>query len=331
MAHRRSSYESTHNSASFLSPTFLGDLSLMLSSQLLGVLRHSSRRPPSIFAPILSRSFSRIPPSTFSPIFLRTTHLHSPVKVLAFAPCARRSISLKSIFSMGTPQPTPSPIAVAHISRLEGEANAHPTNVDKQLELFFALVETKTQAGRDLIMARWERMCEFVRRFTYSLPYYSLTCLRAKDPASSLLHSDKAFEYYLKALVDSKLEPSVDPAVRRRESLLAAHPLGAATIATATPSPAESTSPASEPSPVSSPTVSQLSASQLIAQQVRSGQTSPTSPSLTGTGGQPLSPDMAKFAAAIGTGAGLSSNPIHVQVSERTCPCVTSERESISK
>jgi hypothetical protein len=69
-----------------------------------------------------------------------------------------------------TPQPTPSPIAVAHISRLEGEANAHPTNVDKQLELFFALVETKTQAGRDLIMARWERMCEFVRCFTCYLP-----------------------------------------------------------------------------------------------------------------------------------------------------------------
>lgn len=302
----------------------------MLSSQLLGVLRHSSRRPPSMLAPILSRSFSRIPPSTFSPVLLRTSHLQSPTRILAIAPCSRRSISSKSIFSMGTPQPTPSPIAVAHISRLEGEANAHPTDVDKQLELFFALVETNTQAGRDLIMARWERMCEFVRYLSLLCPHYYAYTFRVKDPSSPLLHSDKAFEYYLKALVDSKLEPSVDPAVRRRESLLAAHPLGA-TAATPTPSPAESTAPASESSPVSSSTASQLSSSQIIAQQVRSGQTSPTSPLLSGTGGQPLSPDMAKFAAAIGSGAGVSSNPIHVQVSERTFLSAACTQKSILK
>jgi ATP-dependent metalloprotease len=77
-------------------------------------------------------------------------------------PC--RAISLGSIFS-SKPSPTPSPHAVAHVARIEADANAHPHDVEKQLALFQALSETNIQPGYELIINRWERMSEFVRSF----------------------------------------------------------------------------------------------------------------------------------------------------------------------
>ena len=73
-----------------------------------------------------------------------------------------RTISLGSIFS-SKPSPTPSPHAVAHVARIEADANAHPNDVEKQLALFQALSETNIQPGYELIINRWERMGEFVR------------------------------------------------------------------------------------------------------------------------------------------------------------------------
>lgn len=52
---------------------------------------------------------------------------------------------------------------VAHITRLEAEANVHPHDVVKQLALFQALADTKLKSSYDLVISRWERMCEFVR------------------------------------------------------------------------------------------------------------------------------------------------------------------------
>lgn len=58
---------------------------------------------------------------------------------------------------------SPSPLVVAHITRLEAEANVHPHDVVKQLALFQALADTKLKSSYDLVISRWERMCEFVR------------------------------------------------------------------------------------------------------------------------------------------------------------------------
>jgi ATP-dependent metalloprotease len=87
-------------------------------------------------------------------------------------PC--RLLSLSSIFSRSKPNQTPSPLVVAHITRLEAEANVHPHDVPKQLALFQALADTKLKSSYDLIMNRWERTCEFVRPPLHPRPLYLL-------------------------------------------------------------------------------------------------------------------------------------------------------------
>lgn len=129
-----------------------------------------------------------------------------------------------------------------------------------------------------------------------------------------MLRSDDAFKLYLDALIKTDLAGSVDASVRRRDSLLAAHPLPAGSGFSETSSPATSTtSPVavSSDSPASPPSQSQ-SASQQIAQSVI------TAASTSGSGA---------FSASAGgtqsftlpTGAGASGNPIHVTLSQREC------------
>jgi ATP-dependent metalloprotease len=101
-----------------------------------------------------------VPFSSFSYSF-RPSFPRRPLQ-LAFVPS--RTISLGSIFS-SKPSPTPSPHAVAHVVRIEADANAHPNDVEKQLALFQALSETNIQPGYELIINRWERMSEFVCSF----------------------------------------------------------------------------------------------------------------------------------------------------------------------
>ncbi|KAI3610606.1 intermembrane space aaa protease iap-1 [Moniliophthora roreri] len=110
-----------------------------------------------------------------------------------------RHISLGSIFSRSTT--VPSPTVVAHITRLEAEANVYPHDVSKQLAFFEALRDTKLKSSYELIISRWERMCEF-------------------DPTSPLLQSPQAFQIYLASLVNTGQQASVSAAVRRRDSLL---------------------------------------------------------------------------------------------------------------
>ena len=76
-----------------------------------------------------------------------------------------RSLSLGSIFSRSKPIASPTPQVVAHIARLEAEANVHPHDVAKQLALYEALVETKLKSSYDLIITRWEKMLEFASPF----------------------------------------------------------------------------------------------------------------------------------------------------------------------
>ncbi|CAE6333399.1 unnamed protein product, partial [Rhizoctonia solani] len=86
------------------------------------------------------------------------------------------------------------------------------------------LASIDSRNGYQGIVSRWERMCEF-------------------DSRSPLLRSDTAFELYLTALIRLGLPQSVNPAVRRREALLALPPPDPATPDTPTePSPPPSTS-----------------------------------------------------------------------------------------
>ncbi|KAF8844968.1 ATP-dependent metallopeptidase Hfl [Paxillus ammoniavirescens] len=192
---------------------------------------------------------------------------------------------------------------VAEIARLEAEVNADPNDLSKHIALFKAMVGTKTKAGYDLVMSRWERMCEF---------------------------SDEAFGIYLDALINSGLQSSVDLAVRRRESLLAALPADAATPATEMAA-ASTTLPSSDTtranvssvatdsvasSPNSLETSAPQSRSQKVAADVLARRTDPTVAGADASSIPSSNPGAANLAAALGKGAGVSGNPIHVTISE---------------
>lgn len=52
--------------------------------------------------------------------------------------------------------------SIRQITQAEAEADADPDNVEAQLKLFRMLLESSRPAGRNVLISRWERMCEFV-------------------------------------------------------------------------------------------------------------------------------------------------------------------------
>ncbi|KAJ7709908.1 ATP-dependent peptidase [Mycena rosella] len=151
-----------------------------------------------------------------------------------------RYLSLGSVFSRPRLSPAPSPHVVVEISKLEAEADVNRHDVPRQITLFQALVSTKFKQSYEVVISRWEKMCEF-------------------DPSSPVLHSAEAFRLYLTCLVNTGQSASVFPAVRRRDALIAAHPLPPA------PSPAEAAKDSASPAPNPTPA---LTESQLIGQSV---------------------------------------------------------------
>lgn len=136
---------------------FIGVVYLTSEMQALGALRWTA-----------PKSY----PRSFSMHRQLSTSLRSPNLILRtnsgqILPCIltiqRRHLSLGSIFSRSKPTPTPSALTVATIARVETDANVSPHDVSKQLALFQALVDTNVKPGYDIVIARWERMCEFVR------------------------------------------------------------------------------------------------------------------------------------------------------------------------
>ena len=124
-----------------------------------GVLRASAARanPPRLFTAASTRFFCNlIPQAHRSSVF---QGLHNP---FLYKTCTHRTLSLGSIFSRSKPVPVPTPLVVAHITRLEAEANVHPHDVAKQLTLFEALLATNLNSSYELVITRWEKMCEFV-------------------------------------------------------------------------------------------------------------------------------------------------------------------------
>ncbi|KAF8350711.1 ATP-dependent peptidase [Amanita rubescens] len=192
-----------------------------------------------------------------------------------------RNFSLASIFPRFSQKHIPSPHVVAQITRLEADANVSLHDVDKQLALFRALIDTRMPSSYELVVSRWDRMCEY-------------------DPASPLLHSADAFQLYLGCLVNLGQDDAVNAAVEKRDSLIAAHPLPEA------PSPQEDASVPQTEQPTSQEP--QQTQSQILAQTVlaRSG-----APPSTGTMSQT---DLSKLLAAL---SGENGTPIQVSVIER--------------
>ncbi|KAG6866913.1 hypothetical protein C0991_003828 [Blastosporella zonata] len=233
---------------------------------------------------LATRPVARAAPSLYFRNFITaTTRIHhSPPSLLALY--SRRHLSLGSIFSRTPPTKSPSPLVVAHISRLEAEANVTPHDVPKQLAFFQALAETKLKSSYDLIISRWERMSEF-------------------DSTSPLIHSAPAFQLYLTALLQTNQRASISPAVRRRDTL----------IASSQPTPGQLTpeDPSDVAAPASTPVTSTatpqvpVSSSEQIAQAVLAGQ-----PATSGTG-----MSLGKLQAAYE--AGGSNVPIQVSIVDR--------------
>ncbi|TFK76445.1 ATP-dependent peptidase [Pluteus cervinus] len=253
--------------------------------------------------PSIARVVRPTPISRIVPLQIRSFAIHQRLapSPLLLGPHGCRHLSLGSIFNRQKPSPTPSPLVVAHITRLEAEANVHPHDVSKQLALLQALVETKLKSSYDLVINRWERMCEF-------------------DPSSPLLNSAPAFQLYLTSLVNAGQQASINPAVRRRDTLLAMHaPTATGTVdvpttgeVSATPlTPAPGIEPATPQTPLTPPlTTSTVPSSQDIAQAVLAGQTqaSGATPGVS-------NPDFAKLTG--GADGGNVVNPIQVSIVER--------------
>ncbi|KAJ6547561.1 ATP-dependent peptidase [Mycena capillaripes] len=158
-----------------------------------------------------------------------------------------RHLSLGSVFSRPKPSASPSPHVVVEISKLEAEADVNRHDVAKQITLFQALVSTNIKQSYEVVISRWEKMCEF-------------------DPSSPLLHSSEAFRLYLTCLVNTGQSASVFPAVRRRDVLIAANPPVAPAPADAVTDGVDSKSPA--PTSPAPPPSTVLSESQIIGQSV---------------------------------------------------------------
>ncbi|KAG2063818.1 ATP-dependent metallopeptidase Hfl [Suillus decipiens] len=275
-----------------------------MSTHLLlpGILRAQGRSVVSLppRSCIQFRSFSNSRPiqpysrftlaSKASPLI--TQHRIQP---LTAQPCLRRALSL---FPWSKALSTPAPAVVAKVARLEAEANANPDDVAKQLALYQVLVDTQVKAGYEVVITRWERMCEF-------------------NSGSPLLRSDAAFQLYLTSLLKTGQEVSVNLAVRRRDSLLAAATgTTTATDASPTHSSANASHSLSDAPSTSSPTPPP-SRSQEIASDVLAGRAEPLLATSRPDGGSASqSSDVANLAAALSKGSGVSGNPIHVTISE---------------
>ncbi|RDX56804.1 ATP-dependent metallopeptidase Hfl [Lentinus brumalis] len=246
------------------------------------------------------RSLSTFPSIRTSP--LRTSAL-SPTVSIAPIVIHSRPFSLASLFRR--PSSVPPPSVVANISKLEAEADAHPGDVEKQVALFEALVNTKVKPGLSTVVARWERTCEF-------------------NPSHPLIRSDTAFKLYITALHELGLDSSIAPAVRRRDAILAA---SAATASpSASPAATEAASSSTDASSATSEsTATAASASASASETAPSSSSTPLTPSqqaaqevlaAKSTVTRSVNTDFDALGAALGRGAGVPGNPIVVTLNE---------------
>ncbi|EJU00823.1 ATP-dependent metallopeptidase Hfl [Dacryopinax primogenitus] len=188
-------------------------------------------------------------------------------------------------------KPTLEPLVVARIGRAEADANANPDDVNKQVALFRELVAHGGKDGCERVIARWERTCQF-------------------SPQSPLIKSDAAFSVYCSALTNSGAAASVMPAAVRREQLLK------------TPVPVEAEVVPSTPESSSEVIAKNILATPKNAQPTMWGTTPIEATPAAATAPQPAvvstvgNSTAEQMAAAVGSGAGIKGNPIHVVMEE---------------
>lgn len=255
------------------------------------IITHSSPFAPrlqtaqSILRPFAARSFHSSPRS-----FL-------PRRDVPPSRPTARHISISSIWKPG--QPTLSPFKIWRINKLEEDADAFPTDPIRQVALFQGLADADLKACYQRIIRRWERMCEF-------------------SPTNPTLRNDEAFRLYVLALVKTDQSQSVASATRRRETILAKHPLPDA------PTPVE---------PVEGPSKSDKIAASVLEDPKAHAKLNPIPEPLTG----PVSPAAAAASTTASAspasgvqallaagGAGGKDAPIFVTIAQRACmPVVT--------
>lgn len=169
-------------------------------------------------------------------------------------------------------------MALVRMTRLEADANAHPTDVTKQLALWNELIQYP--AGQKRILSRYERLLEF-------------------DKQSPFIRSPELFQIYIKALLATNQPAAIDAAVRTRDAVLA--------LPTPEPQP--------EPTPL---TASQLIARDVVsaaAVQPKDTWTNSLRSRLTGVTAGATTASGA--AADEGGLSGARTNPVHVILEER--------------
>ena len=131
-----------------------------MTTQLAGLLRTElrvSRLPTHPCFTLRSLSTTSVLRAHSLRPHLRPHAKPSPILTLVSA----RSFSLLPKF-LRRNTATPSPEVITKINILEADANANPHDVAKQVALFAALSATNTKSGYEVIINRWERMCEHV-------------------------------------------------------------------------------------------------------------------------------------------------------------------------
>ena|ERR1700761_5197476 len=73
----------------------------------------------------------------------------------------QRHFSLASLLPR-SPVTVPTPETLASVHRLEADADASPKDIERHVLLYQALLRTKVKQGSERVMARWERLVQFV-------------------------------------------------------------------------------------------------------------------------------------------------------------------------
>lgn len=140
---------------------------------MLGVLRAPLRAQRTPFQPCLP--FRQLSTSSSHLVFFRSARLLRDTTKQISTIQPSRAFTLGSIFAPRKPSVVPAPQVVGNISSKEAEADANPNDVGKQIALFEALLNSRVPAAYEVVISRWERMCEFVS-CTSSLPYRYISC-----------------------------------------------------------------------------------------------------------------------------------------------------------
>ena len=141
---------------------------------MVGLLRTPLRAQRPAFASCVS--FRNITTTSSRLTLLHSSNLLRASHKQLLAPTPIRTLSLGSIFGSRKPTTSPPPQVVAQIAAAEAAADANPRDVEKQVALFEALLNTNAKAGYDVIISRWERVLSILRLMLL-LQYMKVECV----------------------------------------------------------------------------------------------------------------------------------------------------------